>query len=333
MGTCQAKSTPMSSSFPVAKRRNMPATPWLCLLLCCCPLAAQAQDHEQAAQDDERSWSLGLALGQGERDNPLISSESIDINAVIDFSWYGERFFFDNGDFGYALGGANTWSLNLIATFNNERNYYNYLTGRSFGLDSVLDNRFGLAGNGPAEPGSEDPRDPGLAAPEQAGSAGLTGLETPEFLNSNTELPDRDFALNSGVEFLYISPFGDVQAQLLTDVSKTHEGQEAWLSWSRPWYTRSSELNLTLGAEWKSHNLIGYYYGVLPEEAFAGRPEYDGASGTNTFIRLAARHKLGRHWNLVGMIEREFLSSAISNSPIVDQDSVDTFFAGLYYQF
>lgn len=316
--------TPKTANIRPAKTATGTTASWLCLLLCCCaPLA-----H---AQDDERSWSLGLALGYGERDNPLISGESIDINAVIDFSWYGERFFFDNGDFGYALGGDNTWSLNVIATFNNERNYYNYLTGRTFGLDSVLDDRFGLAGSGPAEPGKEDPRDPALSGGTD--NSGLTGLESPAYLNSNTELPDRDFALNSGLEFLYISPLGDVQAQVLTDVSQTHEGQEAWLSWSRPWYTQSSEFNLTLGAEWKSHDLIGYYYGVLPEESFSGRPEYNGASGTNTFIRLAARHKLGRHLYLVGMIEREFLSSAISNSPIVDQDSVDTFFAGLYYQF
>ena len=68
---------------------------------------------------------------------------------------------------------------------------------------------------------------------------------------------------------------------------------------------------------------------MLPSEAFSGRPEYAGASGTNTFVRFAARHKLGPHLNLVAMIKREFLSSAISNSPIVDQDSVDTFFAGL----
>lgn len=300
----------------------------LALLLCCSPLAAQGQTDD----DTERSWSLGLALGYGERDNPLISGESIDINAVIDFSWYGERFFFDNGDFGYALSGDNTWSLNAIATINNERQYYSYLTGKTFGLESVVGNRFGINGIGPAEPGPDDPRDPDKSAGLPADS-GLTGLETPEFLNDNTELPDRDFALNSGLEFLYISPFGDVQAQLLTDMSTTHNGQEAWLSWSKPWYTRNSEFNLTLGAEWKSRDLIGYYYGVLPEEAFDGRAEYEGASGTNTFIRLAARHRLGQHWNLVGMIEREFLSSAISNSPIVDQDAVDTFFAGLYYQF
>src|SRR5690606_271140 len=72
--------------------------PALALLLCCGTAGAQT-----SATDDERSWSLGLALGHGQRDNPLINGESIAIHAVIDFSWYGERFFFDNGDFGYLL--------------------------------------------------------------------------------------------------------------------------------------------------------------------------------------------------------------------------------------
>lgn len=328
----------MNTNAAFTSRYATRQAPWLLGLLCCA-LSVQAQEAGPAA--NERSWSLGLALGQGARDNPLINGESIDINAVIDFSWYGERFFFDNGDFGYTLTGDNAWSLNAIATFNNERHFFNYLTGKTFGLESVLDNRFGIAGNGPLDPDT-GPR-PGEPKPElpqtdgtgltDGNSSILTGLESPDFLNRNTELPDRDFALNGGLEFLYISPFGDLQAQVLLDVSRTHKGQEAWLSWSKPWFTRRSEFALTLGAEWKSHNLVGYYYGVEPDEAFDGRAAYAGASGTNTFIRLAARHRLGRHWNLVGMVEREFLSKAISNSPIVDQDAVDTFFAGLYYQF
>jgi outer membrane protein len=300
---------------------------WLLLGLSGSP-AAMAQDDA-----DERSWNLGLALGHGQRDNPLVSGKHIDIHAVIDFSWYGERFFFDNGDFGYALAETKGWGFNLIATFNNERHFFNYLTGRTFGLESVLDSRFTLNGSGPALPGVEN--EPPYSDKEQfyGDGSGPSGHESPEYVNRHTELPDRDFALNSGLELLYISRFGDLQAQLLQDVTSTHNGQEAWLSWSKPWFTQTSEFTLTLGAEWKSHDLVGYYYGVTAEEAFIGRPEYHGSSGTNTFIRFAARHRLGRNWNLVGMLEREFLSSAIRNSPIVDQDAVDTFFAGLYYRF
>lgn len=288
------------------------------------------------AQDDERSWNLAVALGHGERTNPLLDGDTIDIQAVIDFSWYGERFFFDNGDFGFLLHERRNYSFNLVATVNNERNFYNYLTGRTFGLDSIGET-FRTTNFGPGAPSvPEDsfapaiPRDP---EKEFIAAIGLPPGTSTDVVNSRTELADRDFALNGGVEFLYISPWGDVQAQLLSDVSSTHDGQEAWLSWSHPWYTHSNEFTLTLGAEWKSSDLVSYYYGVRPDEAFPGRPAYTGGSGTNGFIRFAARHAFSERWHLVGMVEREFLSSAISNSPIVDETRVDTFFAGLYFNF
>lgn len=273
------------------------------------------------AQEQDRNWSFGLALGQGQRDNPLINGDDIDIHAVVDFSWYGERFFFDNGDFGYTLHEARNFSFNLVATFNNERNYYNYLTGRTFGLRTVVDSFIN----------EEEPSREGFN-PDKPEDPMLTGY-TEEALNQVTDLPRRRFALNGGLEFLYISPWGDLQAQLLNDVSNTHRGQEAWLSWSKPWYTRSNEFTLTLGLEWKSTDLVSYYYGVRREERFPGREYYAGGAGTNRFVRFAARHAFNTHWHLVGMIEREFLSSAIRHSPIVDEARVDTFFAGLFYRY
>lgn len=310
--------------------RPTPRAALFCVVFCCGSAAL--------AQEDERSWNLALALGYGERSNPLVSGESIDINTVIDFSWYGERFFFDNGDLGFLLHEQRNYSFNLVATVNNERNFYNYLTGSSFGLKSLteISKGFGAAGSTiagglPSGPEFGGPAtDPGQ---DFLASIGAPSGASTEFVNLNTELPDRDSAINSGIEFLHISRWGDVQAQVLGDVSGTHHGQEAWLSWSRPWYTLNNEFTLTLGAEWKSGNLISYYYGVRPGESFPGREAYEAGSGTNTFVRFAARHAFSPHWHAVAMVEREFLSSAISNSPIVDDDTTDTFFAGLLYQF
>lgn len=286
------------------------------------------------AQDDEagRNWNLGIALGQGQRENPLLSGDDIDIYYVIDFSWYGERFFFDNGDLGYSLFATSNYSLSAIATYNNERNYYNYLSGRDFGLRNLLSTGLGgdKGGFAPSEvPGGNGSNTDKNSTVELAPGFSVDGT----YLNENTELADRKFALNGGVEFLYISPYGDVQAQLLTDISSTHDGQEAWLSWSKPWFTRYSEISLTLGVEWKSRNLVGYYYGVRPEESFLGRETYEGQSGSNSFVRLAGRYNLTDHWTVVGMLEREFLSSGIKASPIVTSSAVDTFFTGLFYQF
>ncbi|MGV3591238.1 MAG: MipA/OmpV family protein [Gammaproteobacteria bacterium] len=315
-------------------RKHSPAkTGLVCPMLA---LVAAMGSSAAAAQDDERSWHLAVALGHGERTNPLLDGDTIDIQAVVDFSWYGERFFFDNGDFGFLLHERRNYSFNLVATVNNERNFYNYLTGRTFGLDSIGES-FRTTNFGPGAPsvpedtfGPAIPRDP---EKEFIEAIGLPPGTSTDVVNSRTELADRDFALNGGIEFLYISPWGDVQAQLLSDVSSKHDGQEAWLSWSHPWYTHSNEFTLTLGAEWKSSDLVSYYYGVRPDEAFPGRPAYSGGSGTNGFVRFAARHAFSERWHLVGMVEREFLSSAISNSPIVDETRVDTFFAGLYFNF
>lgn len=308
--------------------------PALLLVGLCCAGASMAQESE-------RSWNLALAAGYGERSNPLVSGESIDINTVIDFSWYGERFFFDNGDFGFLLHESRNYSFNVVATINNERNFYNYLTGSNFGLKSLVDasKAFGPAGTTIA---GEAPRNdftgPATGTVVDTEEEFLTSINAPrgadsEFVNLHTELPHRETAVNSGIEFLHISRWGDIQAQLLTDASGTHHGQEAWLSWSHPWYTLNNEFTLTLGAEWKSGNLVSYYYGVRPEESFFGREAYEAGSGTNTFVRFAARHAFSPHWHAVAMVEREFLSSAISNSPIVDDDTTDTFFAGLLYQF
>ena len=49
------------------------------------------------------SWRFGVALGYGERTNPLIQSDDIPIVVDLDIAWFGERWFFDNGDLGFSL--------------------------------------------------------------------------------------------------------------------------------------------------------------------------------------------------------------------------------------
>jgi MipA family protein len=315
-----------------------------CLLLAAACMAFSASTA--MAQSSERNWHVGIALGQGERSNPLVSGEDIDIHYVVDAAWYGERFFFDNGDLGFTLFNERTLSVNAILTYNNERNYYNYLTGQQFGLDSLLSKSLSVSFNG-LTGGTKNPEaditDAQAADPNTVVTLSNTANSfapsqpvatlTLGDLNKSTSIARRSSAINGGLEFLLISPYGDLQAQVLQDVSSTHKGQEAWLSWSYPWYTQRSEVTLTLGLEWKSTDLIGYYFGVEPSESFPGRAVYQGDSGTNSFVRLAGRYQLSQHWTVVGMLEREQLSSAITASPIVTNDHVNTFFTGLFYAF
>lgn len=313
------------------------------LALCALQLLPVLPAH---AADDDSPWRLGIALGAGQRSNPLVNSDDIDIHAVIDFSWYGERFFFDNGDLGFNLLEDNRFSLNLIATYNNERNFYNYLTGKDLGLNILEslgnDYRFSAIADSTDTP-QLVPDDSVIVISEEgnliSAPPGLAGTIEADLARdlADTTLPSRSTAINGGFELLYLAPVGDFQAQVLTDISSTHGGQEAWLSWTKPWYfataTGVDQLAFTVGAEWKSSDLVGYYFGVRDDEAFPGRPAYAGRAGTNTFVRLSGRHVFSDHWQLVGTLEREFLSSGIKASPVVDEDTIDTVFLGLFFQF
>ena len=296
----------------------------LAALMALTALPALAQQTAAGDMGSERPWSLGLAVGHGQRSNPFVASDDMDVNAVLDIAWYGERFFFDNGDFGFNLQEQARWTVDALLTFNNERNYFSYLSNGTSGLDigslRSLASSVGVSSVGPAADGELE-------------KLSVEEMETLVFAGQDSDLPERDFAANAGLELLSINAWGDVQLQVLTDVSSTHNGQSAWLSWSYPWLTQSTEYSLTVGAEWKSADLVKYYYGVRPEESLNGRDVYEGGSATNTVVRFSATHELSQHWQIVGVLEREFLGDTISASPIIKDNKIDTFFIGLYYGF
>lgn len=292
--------------------------------------SGEAEKSPALTSGEESPWTLGFAAGRGKFLNPFTASDDLDIYAVLDIAWYGSRFFFDNGDLGAVLRESSSFSVNALVTFNNERNYFGFLNSAGTGL-RVLDaaTEDSLV-SGADITGNQD-RDPD-------GTGGGASRDTPSDAGSfggdiDSSLPERNFAVNAGLEFLHISQWGDIQAQVLTDVSGTHHGQAAWLSYTYPWFTPNSEFAFSAGVEWKSRDLVDYYYGVRRDEVIPGRPAYEGTSGTNAFLRFSASRRLSERWKAVGVMEREFLSSSIRNSPVIERDTSDTFFLGLYYRF
>src|SRR5690606_6550298 len=104
------------------------------------PPAAHCDD----AADSEREspWEIGVAFGYGERSNPLIQSDDLDILVDIDIAWFGKRWFFDNGDVGYTLLDDERLTLNIIGRINSDRVFFSktdtdHLSIFSFGTASV----------------------------------------------------------------------------------------------------------------------------------------------------------------------------------------------------
>jgi hypothetical protein len=77
-----------------------------------------------------RSWRLGLALGYGKRTNPLIQSDDIPVILDVDVAWFGKRWFFDNGDLGFALLDEPAFTTSLVARVNSDRVFFGKTNAR-----------------------------------------------------------------------------------------------------------------------------------------------------------------------------------------------------------
>ena len=156
------------------------------------PSVTQAADTDEAA---ESPWRLGIALGYGERSNPLINSDDFTIVVDVDIAWFGERFFFDNGDVGLTLFDQESFTLNLIGRFNSDRVFF-----------GKINSQFISVGDVGAEPGGP-----------------LTVVSVP--------VPDRDYAIEAGIELLTDGNWGYLQTAFHHDVSGVHNGYELYVNY------------------------------------------------------------------------------------------------------
>ncbi|WP_317931333.1 MipA/OmpV family protein [Halioxenophilus sp. WMMB6] len=280
---------------------------WLCLTASVVSAGSASDDIRSA----NSNWQLGLALGYGERSNPLLGGDNLPLVAVVDIAWYGDAFFFDNGDFGYTLRDDANITFNLVTRVNSERLFFE----NSNSLLVSFSNS-GVVGNGTSSQ-VDDPN-------------------TPQDESSNYEevkIPDRDYALDGGLELLTDGQWGFLQLSALHDVTKKHNGYELALSLGRSGYWRRFTWTTSAGVNYRSPSLNNYYYGVLSSEASQLLPAYRADGGFNWQVSTLVRYYLSRSLSLGLVIEYQALSSAIADSPFVTDDYVTTGYAGLKFSF
>lgn len=276
------------------------------LFMLCMPALVIADSGEFSDPPNEKNWSLGLALGAGQRSNPLIAGDDIDLWWTLDVAWFGERWFFDNGDLGYLLKDHSLFTLNWVARVNTERAFF---SGISEGL--FRGTEFGL--NSPAL--------------EQ-------GADSPTLGNdSEISIPDRDYALETGLEFLSNGLWGNIHGQLLADVSGVHNGYEAWLSYSTDWVRGRWHISPSVSVNWKSRQQNDYYYGVRADEAQNGLLVYQAESGFNTAAKLSAVYYMSKRWRFFATANIEKINDSAADSPLLKDDEIVSYFAGIHYAF
>jgi outer membrane protein len=128
-------------------------------------------------------------------------------------------------------------------------------------------------------------------------------------------------------------PWGALQLTAFHDISGTHKGYELYADYSYGWRKQRFYIEPAIGASYKSAKLNNYYWGVTPEEAGVVVLPYEAGAGVNWHARLGLGYQLTRHWSLSLVAEYERLNSEAAASPIVEDDDVLGYFAGVVYRF
>ena len=256
--------------------------------------AAFASAAEAPPAAEESRWQLGFALGYGLRTNPLVQSDDIPIVIDIDLAWFGDRFFFDNGDLGFTFADNDRVTASLVARVNSDRIFFGRTDTRFVTVDAV-------------------------------------GMPLSEAIE--IEVPDRSYATELGVEVLADGAWGQLQVAAYHDISGTHEGYELFADYGYGWRRERWYFEPSLGLSYKSEALNDYYWGVRDSEASAALPAYQAGDGINAHVRLALSYQLNRHWNFSLVTEYERLNDDAAASPVVSDDNVLGYFAGFGFRF
>ena len=255
-------------------------------------------------------WDLGIALGYGIRSNPLKDFDDIPIYMVPTFAYYGETWYFDNGNLGYTLTEQESYTINLATSFSTDSAYFQrwdpsniFLAGGStFDSSSVANNNIGLFTRGVQEPTIGD-------------------------------LEKRRFTYLGGFDAFIYTRVGIINFSLAHDMLNVHQGTEAQLKWIYNLPVQDWNFELQLKLDWKSEEIVDYYYGVRESESPYWNQAFKSKSALNAGIELTSTYVMTQHWDLLFLARYTRIADAIAESPLLNEEYTSTFYIGSSYRF
>jgi len=256
----------------------------------------------------EKNWRFGVGLGYGQRTNPLIQSEDIPVVVDLDIAWFGERWFFDNFDLGFTLVDNSRFTTNIVARLNSDRAF--------FGKTNTRYVNFTVTSGGAQVPIPPDAT-PGA------------GFDAPAEL----KVPDRDYAVELGLEMLLDGEWGHATLRAFHDVSNTHEGYEISADYSYRWVRGRFTIAPSVGVAYKSAELSDYYWGVHADEVLPTLQGFQVDGGIGWEAGLRTSYYITKSMRVAVSANYEQLTHNIALSPLVAEPYVIGYFAGLAWQF
>jgi len=133
-----------------------------------------------------------------------------------------------------------------------------------------------------------------------------------------------------GPAFKWTTPYGDLSGDYLTGGNK---GQKADIAFGKTLNYGNFSIEPHVGTTWLNGNYVDYYYGVRTSEARAGRPAYTGTSAYTETVGAKFDYRVTRNQLLSFDLGVAYLSSGITDSPIVGRRFIPEAKVAYLYQF
>ncbi|SFC99058.1 MipA/OmpV family protein [Pseudoalteromonas denitrificans] len=143
----------------------------------------------------------------------------------------------------------------------------------------------------------------------------------------------RSGAFELGFSVGYSSNLGGISFEFVNDVTNKHEGYEASLTYSRPYFFDSVIIEPYAKISHFSDNFVNYYYGVEDHESLSNRQAYVGEDTVNGEIGLRMRWQAGKHHSFISNLSYRSFGSDIKNSPLVSGSGGANIILGYVYAF
>lgn len=136
-------------------------------------------------------------------------------------------------------------------------------------------------------------------------------------------LEDRDDSVDAGLSVEWSGAAGEIEFELLADVTDTSGGYEASLAYGYPFQFGKTRITPNVGVKRLSDDVANYYYGTLEEEVARGVVDYKPDAVNVSHVGIDLSRPLGEKWFMFASLEYRSLPDELERSPLLEIDRDD----------
>ena len=137
-------------------------------------------------------------------------------------------------------------------------------------------------------------------------------------------LDDRDDSLDAGISAKWSSSAGELELELLADVSGKSSGQEFSLQYGYPLDFGKTLITPNIGVTYLSKKMANYYYGTLDSEVARGVINYKPDAATVPQVGVDFMHFFSNNWTFLAFLKYSALPNKITDSPLLERNTNGT---------